>query len=138
MVTVDRQHLISKKQNNKASAEGVRLQKEAMLLRELFKFTNPSLNVFRPFGLISRACQGLRVDFEHAQFVTIITTLARLVLLDCTCSDALLTLTQHDDEELTWQHLYHELNVTNENGCKLDYELLLDLNSINYQIKQQC
>ena len=60
MVTTDRERLICEKQNNKASAEGARFPKGAMLLRDIFKFTNPSLDTFRPFGLISRACQGLR------------------------------------------------------------------------------
>ena len=60
MVTIDRKRLISKKQNSKASAEGARLLKEAMLLRDIFKFTKPSLDSFCPFGLISRACQGPR------------------------------------------------------------------------------
>ena len=60
MVTIDRERLISGKQNNKASLEGARLPKEAMLLRDIFKFTKPSLDAFRPFGLISRACQGPR------------------------------------------------------------------------------
>ena len=38
MVTIDREleRLISEKQNNKASAEGARLPKEAMLLRDIF------------------------------------------------------------------------------------------------------
>ena len=35
MVTIDRERLISEKQNNKASAEGARLLKEAMLLRDI-------------------------------------------------------------------------------------------------------
>ena len=39
MVAIDRERLISEKQNNKASAEGARLPKEAMLLRDIFKFT---------------------------------------------------------------------------------------------------
>ena len=60
MVTTDRVRLICEKQNNKASAEGARFPKGAMLLRDIFKFTNPSLDTFRPFGLISRACQGPR------------------------------------------------------------------------------
>ena len=60
MVTIDRERLISEKQNNKASAEGTRLPKEAMLLRDIFKFTKPFLDVFHPFGLINRACQGPR------------------------------------------------------------------------------
>ena len=60
MVTIDRERLISEKQNNKASAQGARLLKKAMLLRDIFKLTKPSLNAFRPFGLISRACQGPR------------------------------------------------------------------------------
>ena len=60
MVTIDRERLINQKQNNKASPEGARLPKEAMLLRDIFKFTKPSLDAFRPFGLISRAFQGSR------------------------------------------------------------------------------
>ena len=60
MVTIDRERLISEKQNNKASAAGARLPKEAMLLRDIFKLTKPSLDAFRPFGLISSACQGPR------------------------------------------------------------------------------
>ena len=39
MVTIDRERLISEKQNNKASPTGARLPKEAMLLRDIFKFT---------------------------------------------------------------------------------------------------
>ena len=60
MVTIDRERVISEKQNNKASAEGARLPKGVMLLTDIFKFTKPSLDAFRPFGLISRACQGPR------------------------------------------------------------------------------
>ena len=60
MVTIDRERLVSEKQNNKASAEGARLPKEAMLLRDINKFTMPSLDTFRPFGLISRAYHGPR------------------------------------------------------------------------------
>ena len=60
MVAIDSKRLISEKQNNQASAEGARLPKGAMLLRDIFKFTKPSLDAFRPFGLISRACQGPR------------------------------------------------------------------------------
>ena len=48
MVTIDREHLISEKQNKKASAEGARLLKEAMPLRDIFKFAKPSLDAFRP------------------------------------------------------------------------------------------
>ena len=58
MVKIDREYLISKKQNNIVSAEGARLPKKAMLLRDIIKFTKPSLDAFCPFGLISRACQG--------------------------------------------------------------------------------
>ena len=65
MVTIDRERLISKKQNNKASAEAARLPKEAMLLRDIVKSTKPFLDAFRPFGLISRACQGPR-DFPNS------------------------------------------------------------------------
>ena len=57
MVTIDRERLISEKQNNTASPTGARLPKEAMLLRDIFNFTKPSLDAFRPFGLLSRACQ---------------------------------------------------------------------------------
>ena len=60
MVAIDRERLISEKQNNKASPEGARLLKEAMLLRDIFKFTKPFLDAFRPFGFISRGCQGPR------------------------------------------------------------------------------
>ena len=60
MATIDRERLVSEKQNNKTSAEGARLPKGTMLLRDIFKFTKPSLDAFRPFGLISRACQGPR------------------------------------------------------------------------------
>ena len=60
MVTSDRERLISEKRNNKASPTGARLLKEAVLLRDIFKFAKPSLDAFRPFGLISRACQGPR------------------------------------------------------------------------------
>ena len=51
---------MSEKQNNMASPTGARLPKGAMLLRDIFKFTKPSLDAFRPFGLMSRACQGPR------------------------------------------------------------------------------
>ena len=60
MVTIDRERLVSEKQNSKANAKGARLPKGAMLLRDIFKFTKLSLDAFRPFGLISRACQGQR------------------------------------------------------------------------------
>ena len=60
MVSIVRERPISEKQNNKASAKVARLPKEAMLLRHIFKFTKPSLDVFCPFGLISKACQGSR------------------------------------------------------------------------------
>ena len=46
MVTIDRERLVSEKQNNKASAEGARLPKEAMLLKDIFKFTKPSWTRF--------------------------------------------------------------------------------------------
>ena len=51
---------MSEEQNNKASPKGTRLRKEAMLLRDIFEFTKPSLDAFRPFRLISRTCQGPR------------------------------------------------------------------------------
>ena len=50
---------MSEKQNNKASAEGAGLPKEAMLLRDIYKFSKPSLDAFRPFGPIFH-CQGPR------------------------------------------------------------------------------
>ena len=50
MVTINRERLISQKQNNKASAEGANLPKGPMLLRDIFKFLKPSLDAFRPFG----------------------------------------------------------------------------------------
>ena len=71
MVAIDRERLISEKRNNKASAEGTRLPKEAMLSRDIFKFTKPSLDAFRPLGLINRAFQeprnlpnSINVDFK--------------------------------------------------------------------------
>ena len=70
MVTIDRERLINEKQNNKASAEVAGLPKGAMFLIDIFKITKPSLDAFRPFGLISRACQrprdssnSINVDF---------------------------------------------------------------------------
>ena len=60
VVTIDRERLISEKQNNMASPTSAELPKEAMLMREIFKFSKPSLDAFRPFRLISRACQGPR------------------------------------------------------------------------------
>ena len=43
VVTIDKERLISEKQNNKASAEGGRLPKGAMLLRELEKMSSSHL-----------------------------------------------------------------------------------------------
>ena len=60
VVTIDRERLISEKRNNKGSAEGARFSKGAILLRDIYKFTKPSLDAFYSFGLISRACQGPR------------------------------------------------------------------------------
>ena len=60
VVMIDRERLICEKQNNIANAEGARLPKEAMLLRDIIIFSKPSLDAFCPFGLISRACQGPR------------------------------------------------------------------------------
>ena len=48
MVTIDRERLISEKQNNIASAKGARRSKEALLLRDIIEFTKPSINAFRP------------------------------------------------------------------------------------------
>ena len=77
-----REHLISEKRNNKASAEGARLPKEAMLLRDIYKFTKPSLDVFRPFGLISRACQGPK-DHPIALMLTFKNNLTHRTRLKC-------------------------------------------------------
>ena len=60
MVTINRERLMSEKRNNKVNAEGARLPKEAMLSKDIYKFTKPSLDAFRPFGLISRVCQAPR------------------------------------------------------------------------------
>ena len=48
MVTIDRERLISEKQYNKANAESARLPKEAMLLRDIFKFTYDSNRILNP------------------------------------------------------------------------------------------
>ena len=61
MVTIDRERLISEKQNNKTSAEGARLPKGAMLLRDIFKFTKPFLHAFRPFELTAGLAKGQEV-----------------------------------------------------------------------------
>ena len=74
MVKIDRERLISEKQNNKASAEDARLPERVMLLRDIFKYTKPSMDAFRPFGLISRACQGLRDPLPIALTLTFIKT----------------------------------------------------------------
>ena len=71
MVTIDRERLISEKQNNKASAEGARLPKEAMLLRDIFKLTKPSLDEFRPFGL-SRANEKMTMNNGNRKYQMII------------------------------------------------------------------
>ena len=75
MVTIDKKRLISEKKINNATAEGARLPKEATLLRDIFKFTKPSLDTFRPCGLISRACQvprgtptSINVDFYKTNY----------------------------------------------------------------------
>ena len=82
MVTIDRERLISEKRNKKASAEGARLPKEAMLLRDIYKFTKPYLDAFRPFGLISRACQGPR-DHPIALTMTFKNNLTQSTRLTC-------------------------------------------------------
>ena len=58
---IDRERLISEKQNNKASAESARFPKGAMLLRDIIKFTKPFLDAFHAFGLISRISKGQEV-----------------------------------------------------------------------------
>ena len=50
MVTIDGERLISGKQNNKASAEGARLPKGAMLLRDIFKLTDIGAEEFIRLG----------------------------------------------------------------------------------------
>ena len=47
MVTIDRERLISEKRNNKASAEGARLPKETMLLRDIYKAMNMCMAVWK-------------------------------------------------------------------------------------------
>ena len=93
---MDRERLISEKQNSKVSAEGARLPEEAMLLRDIFKFTKPSLDAFRPFGLISRAFQGprdspnsIKVNF-YKNKLTQSTRLTCRLLLNEICFDILL------------------------------------------------
>ena len=82
MVTIDRERLIGEKRNNKTSAEGARLPKEAMLLRDIYKFTKPSLEAFRPFGLICRACQEPR-DPPIILTLTIKNNLTQSTKLSC-------------------------------------------------------
>ena len=93
MVTIDGQR---QKQNNKASAEGARFPRGAMLLRDIIKFTKPSMDAFCPFELISRACQGPRgplnsinVDFYKNKLTQSIILTFRL-LLNEVCFDVLL------------------------------------------------
>ena len=57
MVAIDTERLIGEKQKNKPSAEGARLLKEAMLLRD---FQIYKAIPRRVLSLPSRACQGLR------------------------------------------------------------------------------
>ena len=61
MVTIDRERLKSKKQNNKASAKGARLPKEAMLLRDIFIFTKSSLDTFRPLDSSAGLAKGQEI-----------------------------------------------------------------------------
>ena len=98
MVPIDKERLISEKQNNKASREGARLPREATILRDIFKFTKPSLNAFRPFGFISMACQGPRgppnsinVDF-YTKKLTQSTKLTFCLLLNEVRFDVLLAV----------------------------------------------
>ena len=65
MVTIDRERLISEKQNNIASAEGARSPKEAMLLRDIIKFTKPSMKS-------NATCSGLILSFHHTQKITVV------------------------------------------------------------------
>ena len=71
---IDRERLISEKQNNKAS--------EAMLRRDIYKFIKPSLDAFRPFGLITRACQGSK-DPPTTLTLTIKSNLTQSKRLTC-------------------------------------------------------
>ena len=48
----DREHFISKKQNNNTSVEGTRPPKGAMLLRDIYKFTKPSLDADKHVMLV--------------------------------------------------------------------------------------
>ena len=61
MVTIGKERLISEKRNNKMSVEGARLLKEAMLLRDIYKFTKSSVDAFRSFVLISRGAKDQEI-----------------------------------------------------------------------------
>ena len=61
MVRIDRERLISEKQNNKASTKGARLPKGAMLLRDFFKYTKPSLDAFRPLDSSAGLAKGQEI-----------------------------------------------------------------------------
>ena len=67
MVTIDRERLTNEKQNNKANIESARLPKEAMLLRDSFKFTKPSLDpgyVFLVLPCKKRIYQRIKYEVE--------------------------------------------------------------------------
>ena len=79
MVTIDRERLISEKQNNKASPTGARLPKEAMLLRDIFKFTfavavkkrNKCIIMFYSALISTRWFSGQSVGFAVGKFALI-------------------------------------------------------------------
>ena len=65
MVTNDKERLISEKRNNKASAEGARLPKRAMLLRDIYKYIIVArYDAARYDAAIMRG--SLLVQFEHS------------------------------------------------------------------------
>ena len=58
MVTIDRERLISEKQNNKASPVSARLPKKAVLLRDIFKFAKSNTkSLHRLSKVLLKVCQ---------------------------------------------------------------------------------
>ena len=64
MVTIERERLISEKQNNKASAEGARLPKEPMLLRDILKFSKPSWTRFTLLDSPAGLAKGQEIPYN--------------------------------------------------------------------------
>ena len=61
MVSIDKEHLLSERRDNKASAEDVKLPKRAMLLRDIYKFTKLSLDAFCPFDSSAWLAKGQEI-----------------------------------------------------------------------------